>query len=277
MKLRELPHLLGWKPAPRTYGFEVRRFDLPRDGVVEYAQWLHPAETPKVIRQEVVDELRTFIRPGDVVVDIGAHTGDSAIPMGLAAGPTGVVLALEPNPYVFPVLVRNAALNADKVSIIPLNVAAMPTSGEYQFEYSDAGFCNGGRHDGISRWRHGHAFVLTVKGENLYDRMRGSYAALIPRLRYVKVDAEGYDLDVLRSIERLLHKVRPFIRAEVFRLSPQMRRQALVDFLLGLDYRLFRVVDETRYRGAPITAADVTSGDQFDVFAVPSEQALPRP
>ena len=66
MKLRELPHLLGWKPAPRTYGFEVRRFTLPRDGVVEYAQWLHPAETPKVIRQEVVDELRTFIRPGDV-------------------------------------------------------------------------------------------------------------------------------------------------------------------------------------------------------------------
>ena len=47
MKVRELGYLLGFRPAPRRYGWEVRRFELPRDGIVEYAAWLHPAETAK--------------------------------------------------------------------------------------------------------------------------------------------------------------------------------------------------------------------------------------
>ena len=71
-----------------------------------YAQWLHPRETGKRISQESVDELRRFLSPGDVAIDIGAHTGDSTIPIALAVGKTGCVLALEPNKYVFPVLER---------------------------------------------------------------------------------------------------------------------------------------------------------------------------
>lgn len=103
MNLRSLANLLGWKPAPRTYGSEVTSFELANDGRVELARWLHPAESPKVVTQEVVDHLRTIVKPGDVAIDIGAHTGDTTVPMALAVGPTGCVIALEPNPYVFPV------------------------------------------------------------------------------------------------------------------------------------------------------------------------------
>ena len=269
VKIRELGHLLGWRPAPRTYGFEIRRFVLPVEGVVEYAQWLHPRETAKSIRQEVVDELRTFIRPGDVAIDVGAHTGDSTIPMALATGPQGCVLALEPNPYVFPVLERNAALNRDKTAIVPLNFAATAVAGEYAFEYSDAGFCNGGRHDGISRWRHGHAFTLTVKGDNLDRYLRRLHPELVNRVRYVKVDAEGADLEVLRSIQPLIEQTRPFIRAEVFKWSSAAQRRALGEFLQTLGYDVRRIADEARYRGPAVTAADLGSSEQFDVFAVP--------
>jgi FkbM family methyltransferase len=270
VKIRELGHLLGWRPAPRTYGFEVRRFVLSADGVVEYAQWLHPRETAKVIRQEVVDELRTFIRPGDVAIDVGAHTGDSTVPMALAAGPQGCVLALEPNPYVFPVLERNAALNRDKTAIVPLNFAAAAVAGKYVFEYSDAGFCNGGRHDGISRWRHGHAFTLTVKGDNLDRYLRHHHPELVSRVRYIKVDAEGADLEVLQSIQPLIAETRPFIRAEVFKWSSAGQRQALGDFLRPFGYDIYRIADEARYRGPVVTAADLESTEQFDIFAVPA-------
>ena len=270
VKLRDVGHLLGFRPVPRVYGSEIRSFDLAQDGRVEYAQWLHPAETPKAITQEAVDELRTFLRLGDVAIDIGAHSGDTAIPMAIAAGPEGCVLALDPNPYVFPVLERNATLNPGKTTIRPLNFAATPASGEVEFEYSDAGFCNGGRHEGISKWQHGHAFTLTVRGENLQDYMHRECADLISRLRYVKVDAEGYDLEVLRSIEDLLVETRPFVRAELFGRSPRERRQELVDFLRTRDYELFRVRDDTRYRGGPVGRAAVGSEEQFDVFAVPA-------
>ena len=236
---------------------------------MEYSEWLHPAETPKTITQEAVDALRTFLQPGDVAVDIGAHTGDTALPMALAVGPTGCVLALEPNPYVFPVLERNASLNREKTNLRALNFAATPATGRIQFEYSDAGFCNGGRHAGISKWRHGHAFTLEVEGQNLREYLHREATPLIPRLRYVKVDAEGYDLEVLRSVEELLVERRPFVRAELFGLSPVSQRQTLVGYLRGLGYTLHKVAGETRYRGQPVTSEDVQSGDQFDVFAEP--------
>src|SRR5688572_22012765 len=83
------------------YGHEVKTFDLTEDGEVQLAQWLHPKERLKTIRQENITLLRRYIREGDLVIDIGAHSGDTTIPLALAAGPTGTTLALEPNPYVF--------------------------------------------------------------------------------------------------------------------------------------------------------------------------------
>jgi len=269
VKLRELAGLAGWRTRPRTYGFEVRRFDLRSDGPVEYAQWLHPGESPKTIRQDEVDQLRRFIRPGDVVLDIGAHSGDSTLPLALAAGPAGCVLALEPNPYVFPVLEKNATLNRDRTAIVPLNFAATAEPGPVTFEYSDAGFCNGGRHEGISRWRHGHAFPLTVRGEHLPSWLAAHRPDLVDRIRFVKVDAEGYDLAVLRSMAGLIDRLRPFVRAEVYRHLSRDQREALLEFLLSRGYDLHRVEDDAAYLGEQVALADAMRWRHFDVFAVP--------
>src|SRR6202790_120219 len=137
VKLKELPYFLGLQPGPKTYAHKIKQFDLPADGIVEYAQWLHPHETEKEITQQSVDELRKFLSPGDVAVDIGAHTGDSTVPIALAVGQAGCVLALEPNRYVFPVLKKNSELNAPKPKIIQLIFAATPEDAEMEFLYSD--------------------------------------------------------------------------------------------------------------------------------------------
>jgi FkbM family methyltransferase len=269
VKLREFAALAGWRGRPRVYGSEVHSFELARDGRVDYAQWLHPGETPKGIRQDVVDHLRTFLRPGDVAIDVGAHSGDSTIPIALACGPTGCVLALEPNPYVFAVLERNARLNTGKTRIVPLNFAAAPRSGPIEFEYSDAGYCNGGRHEGISRWRHGHAFTLTVRGEHLPTYLASHHADLAGRIRFIKVDAEGYDLMVLESMVGIIEHERPFVRAEVYKHTSRAARERLVDFFVTRGYRLQRIESDTNYRGEPLGAADVMRWQHFDVFATP--------
>lgn len=273
MKPKELLYLLGLKPKPRSYGHDVISFDIPPYGAVDYARWRHPREATRTIGWKEVAEIRKFISPGDVAIDIGAHTGDSTIPIALAAGPSGRVLAIEPNPYVFPVLSRNAELNPDKTNILPLMFAATAEDGEIEFEYSDAGFCNGGRHHGISRWRHAHAFSLTVQGRNLECYLRNEQPDLVARIRYVKVDAEGYDLQILRSIASLLAQVRPYIKAEVFCRTSRSVREEMVDFLSRLGYSLFRVAGDDDYRGEPVTAADVMQWRQFDLFCIPNEPA----
>jgi hypothetical protein len=87
MNLRQVAYVLGMRPKPRIYPFKVVSFELPIDGAIQYARWLHPRETKKVVAQEVVNELRKFVSPGDVAIDIGAHTGDTTVPMALAVGP----------------------------------------------------------------------------------------------------------------------------------------------------------------------------------------------
>jgi FkbM family methyltransferase len=269
MKLKDLPYVLGLRPAPKTYSSEIVTFQLPQDGRVEYARWLHPGEKPKTLRQPAVDELRQFIRAGDVAIDIGAHTGDTTLAMALAAGPDGCVLAFEPNPYVFPVLHRNAGLNAGRVNVIPIMLAATAAPGDVEFNYSDSGFCNGGRHPGISRWRHGHAFRLTVRGDRLPDFLAREYASLIPRIRFIKIDTEGYDYDVIVSCRDLIAAQKPFLRAEVFKLLPLPRRQQLYDLVIELGYEIFVIESESNYRGRPLTRAALAAPETFDVFCVP--------
>ncbi len=264
--------MLGVRPKPREYGYDTRTFDLGAYGVVQYAQWLHPSESEKQFTQGEVDHLRRFIGPGDVAIDVGAHSGDTTLPIALAAGPTGRVLALEPNPYVFRVLTENARLNPGKVAIEPLPFAATSEDGLIEFEYSDPGFCNGGRHEGINPWLHAHPFKLTVEGRNLEKYLRSRHRELIPRLRYIKTDAEGYDLFVLRSLRGLIQETRPYIKSEIYKHTNQDQRQAFVRLLRDLGYEIRKINHEFDYLGEAVTWDKVMQWRHYDIFGIPQER-----
>src|SRR3989441_8406168 len=42
VKAKELVYLLGLKPKPKSYGYAIAAYNLPREGRVEGAQWRHP-------------------------------------------------------------------------------------------------------------------------------------------------------------------------------------------------------------------------------------------
>jgi len=269
LKLRELLNLIGLRPGPKRYGFEVRQFHLPGDGLIEYAQWLHPHEARQQITAASVARLREFVDEGDFCIDVGAHTGDTAIPMALAAGKSGCVLALEPNGYVYPVLERNSRLNPDKTNIVPWMVAATPEDGEVVFEYSDSGFCNGGRHEGISKWKHAHAFELKVQGVNLARALRERHADRLPRLKLIKTDAEGYDLAVVRSLADVIEEYRPYVLSEVFKLTERSYRAELLAFFEERGYAVYRPGGDGGLRETRLTEALLMERRHYDVFAVP--------
>ena len=269
MKLKELPYFFGLQPGPKTYAYKLKRFDLANDGPVEYAQWLHPSETEKEITQASVDALRKFLSPGDVAIDIGAHTGDSTVPIALAVGKQGCVLALEPNRFVFPVLQKNCQLNPGKTNIVPLLFAATPEDAEIEFQYSDSGYCNGGRFEGMSKWLHGHAFKLKVQGRNLQAFLEANYRALIPRIRYIKTDTEGYENVVLRSLAQLIAQSRPFLKVEVYRKLDDVQRRALFRTIAQCGYVVRRIANEADYFGEILGEQDMNKWRHFDVFCVP--------
>jgi hypothetical protein len=171
--------------------------------------------------------------------------------------------------YVFKVLLATAALNRRTTNIYPLMFAAVPEDGELLFEYSDSGYCNGGLHEGISDWTHAHFFKLRVKGRNLPRFMEREFPREAERLRFVKVDAEGFDRSVVASLRPLIDRTRPYLRSEIFRHSPEAERTRFWRELRGMGYMVHRFESDTRYKGAALQERDMMSWPHFDIFCVP--------
>ena len=270
MKVRNLFEFLGFKSKPRHYPYELAEFDLNDLGIVRYAQWKHPSESSKVITSELVDQYRTYVKEGDFCIDVGAHTGDTSLPIGLAAGQEGCVLALEPNPYVYHVLEKNARANAHLANVIPMMAAAGKENGFMEFEYSDSGFCNGGRHENISFLDHGHAYKQEVFSIDLERELRSDFQAFLPKLSFLKVDAEGFDLYVLLSLKEIIREFRPVIKAEVFKRTGTKYREDLMSFFEKLDYAVHKIKSDPVEKGEELKKEDLLPGTHYDVLALPN-------
>ncbi|MEO0531272.1 MAG: FkbM family methyltransferase [Planctomycetota bacterium] len=272
MKPREVLYLFGYKPRARVYGYDIREADLGPDGVVRYAQWQHPKAYRCAPSIGAVAEHRRYIRPGDFCIDIGANSGDSTLPIALAAGSEGCVLALEPNRYVFPTLEENARLNPDRTNIVPLMAAATGAAGKFTFSYGDPGFCNGGDGSPLGWLARRRMFELEVDGVDLNEVLHRDHADRLPNLRFIKTDTEGHDLSVLRSVAGLIETYQPFIQAEVFQGSSAADRVALFDFLADLGYDV-RIVTNSHLAGTPVNASEICRVGHCDLFALPSRAA----
>jgi hypothetical protein len=109
-----------------------------------------------------------------------------------------------------------------------------------------------------------------VAGRNLVDHLNRHEPEALARLRYVKIDTEGFDRAVVASLGEALNSLRPFLKCEVYKHLSGAERATFHDDLRQLGYRVFRC-EETRYRGQELSRTDMGRWPHFDVFAVPEE------
>lgn len=269
MKFKNLLQLLGFKGRIRRYPYNVSELQLEGLGLVRSVKWGHPSESQEVISMALVNGYKEYIKEGDFCIDIGAHGGDTTIPMGIAAGTAGCVLGLEPNPYVYPVLEKAVRANQSLCNIKTIMAAAGREKGFMEFEYSDSGFCNGGRHEDMSVLTHGHAFKLTVFAVNLEEELRADFNEWLPRFSFLKVDTEGFDLYVLQSITNLLQEYRPVIKTEIFKKTSEDYRRQMLALLEGLGYEVFRISKEPLTKGDRWCSENLEIGAHYDILALP--------
>jgi FkbM family methyltransferase len=212
-----------------------------------------------------------------MIIDIGTYTGDTTVPMALAVGKGGIVLGLEPNQYVYKILEKNAALNPEITNIVPLPFAATLKDGEFVFNYSDASFCNGGFLSQIKNRKHKHNYELKVKGKNLENFLNENHPDRLSQLSLLKVDAEGYDKDILDGLSDLIAKYRPNIMAECYKRLTKEERDDLYDTMDKHNYSVY--MNDTHYltEGFVDTAKRVKLSrntmnikKHFEIIAIPN-------
>lgn len=245
------------------------RFRTRRDDHVTQQLETYGAHT----RNELAMVL-AFLRPGDQVIDVGAHIGTFTVPFARAVGPEGHVISVEPGVGAFDLLLENLALNGvlERVRTECALVCEQP--GAYR-PAETAGHTSA------------TYYVSAEHAPSLACLQLDSLAADLDRrrpLRLIKIDVEGMELSVLRSAEALIATYRPLLYIEV--VSEQLQRGGatvaeLEAFLADRRYGFFRNIGERnstndRYEILRL-ATLVEGGPFFDCLAIPLERLSEEP
>jgi FkbM family methyltransferase len=206
-------------------------------------------------------------RPGDVVVDVGAHVGTFTVPLSRRVGPRGTVTSFEGAPSTFGLLERNLSTNGcDNVEPIHAVVSSQPGR---RYRLADQ------PHGAGATYFEPSGSLAGIESLRLDDWWRSSGRSV----GFLKIDVEGHEGEVLRGARAMLEVDRPIVLLEVSRA--QLRRYGSglrdLDRLLH-GYHLFinlaernSASDEYRLARLPRMQALLLGGGNFwhlDVLAV---------
>jgi len=194
-----------------------------------------------------VETMRRLLRPGDVVLDVGANVGYLTAAAAGFVGPAGEVHAFEPEPACFKQLQRLCALNPLH-HIVLNNCAAGDENGTLQIHIAPPGSVMGSTVvPGLMPQNRIHTTVSThVVRLDDYIRERG-----LKRIALVKIDVEGFELRVLEGLRGYLETAEhpPIIICEVTPAAYPLMKRSTADLaacVSGLGYSARKLVSPRR-------------------------------
>jgi FkbM family methyltransferase len=202
--------------------------------------------------EQEIDFARRVLRPGDIAVDAGAHIGFFTVQMAAAVGATGHVYAFEPFDGNADLLERSVAENRfeDRVTVQRAAVGAAAGSATLTFPVETL---NSG---GAYLLRDGTAPLIGNQKQEVPLVALDELEIRRP-VRFIKMDVEGAEPQVIKGATRILREDRPVILSELH--PTQLERASGVtpdDFLVkmrGLGYRA-QTIDGTSINHAPANA-----------------------
>lgn len=151
--------------------------------------------------------LDALVKPGSVVIDVGANVGLYSLVCARIVGEGGLVLAIEPNPEMLMRLDANVRRNRH-LQVRPRAFAASDAIGPRTF------YENLGKPNSFSLvHRDPGAQGFSVLAVPLDELVR--WEKLTAPVDLIKIDAEGSEDEVIRGAEGIISRDRPAIIAEV--------------------------------------------------------------
>jgi len=204
-----------------------------------------------------------IVRPGDVVLDIGANIGMVTVWLSQLVGPQGRVHSFEPNPLLCERLV--AAIDRNGLSNVKLHAFALGPAA------SELSLCipldNAGAASLIRRADPSRSRTISVPVRRLSDVAESE---AFRQIRFIKIDVEGFEHQVLEGGRELLERVRP--ESILFEMNvpvgQRIADQPVIKLLKEYSYGFFSVPRRTVRMGLVAFDPDaVTRLEGHDVLA----------
>ncbi len=170
-------------------------FTGPAADVITRHIYRYGVHEPQITRY-LIDTVR--VGPGEVALDIGANLGWYSVILDRLCDPDGRVLAFEPDPESYALLEWNLERN-DCARVTPYNIGVGDAPGMITLHRYKSS--NNGRHTLLEGSTSGGTVeVPVVRLDAFWETHRLGER----RIRFMKVDVEGFEIFVLRGAQALL-------------------------------------------------------------------------
>ncbi len=189
------------------------------------------------------EALNKFGKPGYYFLDIGANIGIISVAMSRLAGERGNVIACEPNPFAYRLLYDVIDLNRC-TNTVPLQALIMETLGVCEFNVSPIGM---GVRSSVA-FKDLNGVTLSLPTVSI-DKLIGN-----DRIDYIKIDAEGSELRILRGAKRTIERARSLYQVEL--------HGEFMSLMGDSPEELFQLMEESNYRCINLpTMRDINAKD----------------
>jgi FkbM family methyltransferase len=205
--------------------------------------------------KDAVAQCAKFVRPDGIVVDVGANIGVHAVHFADMA-PSGRVICFEPARSTFAYLLRNVQ---HLTNVIPLNLALSDSAGVQTF-YVAADSAFSGLKDTQRKAILRQESIACFRG----DEILRALIADDQRVDLIKIDVEGFEMQVLEGMREFIVVHRPVIFCEIFggqHSNPDP--ESTVRFCTSLGYDAFVM------RDGQLMPADTHDDTLYNYFFVP--------
>lgn len=198
--------------------------------------------------------LQSLLNKGDVCIDVGANIGSLTVPMAQQVGPSGLVVAIEPQQFIYHTLCGNVALN-NLINVTCLQRACSDVEKVLWVPCVD--YTQDGNYGGVSIEEQDEIRNLGVEGKAYPVATLTIDQLQLARCNLIKVDVEGMELEVLKGAVKTIQRYRPYLYVECDRES---KVDELVKFIKNLGYdfdtHLPPLFNEENYFKNPVNVLD---------------------
>ena len=214
---------------------------------------------------------RRLLSAGDVCIDIGANIGSHTLPLAGCVGEQGLVIAVEPTAGAYNKLQVNVNVNPDLAERIQLLQAMVTANDNDPLEdgiYASWPLVRSRESNDVPHERH-LGVRLSTSGARA-----GTLATLLSKFRLqrvdlIKIDVDGYEMDVLEGARQLLAEFRPLIIMELAPYTWEERgvpSDAPIRFLQEMNYR-FSDLSGKPFSGDGYSVPEIPSGHSINIIA----------
>jgi FkbM family methyltransferase len=227
--------------------------------------------------RETSQALQKMVRPGSIVLDIGANIGAHTLNLARLATSTGKVYAFEPTDYAFRKLKRNLELNPEIAARVVAEQVRLSCSNNLSAKveiYSSWKVVGNERrhpkHRGIAQTTEG---AISITLDDYCDRSN------ISKIDFIKLDVDGFETEVLSGGIHRLSRDLPTICMELAPYALQERGSSLEELFEVLKTFGYRLVSLKCFKPLPSDPTEITGritdGSGINVLALGPAREIP--